>query len=162
MSAGAITQVVCRAINSKKYEFILVNFANIDMIAHTGNIVAVGQAVQIIDKLIQKIVETNLNEKGTTIITADHGNAEQMVSINQQAGGERETLHTLNPVPFILITPDNKKNLLETSITFRANTLAEIMRAKDSLADVAPTILEMMGLPKPKEMTGHSLLKKLE
>ncbi|OGD57307.1 phosphoglycerate mutase (2,3-diphosphoglycerate-independent) [Candidatus Berkelbacteria bacterium RBG_13_40_8] len=161
MSAREITNAVVRAIKSDKYDFILVNFANIDMIAHTGNILAVGEAVKVIDEEIQKIVNGNLKNKGVTIITADHGNAEQMVSINQKIFNERETLHTLNPVPFILITPDNKKNLLRTALSYELNALSEIMSARDTLADVAPTILELMGLPKPKEMTGHSLITRL-
>jgi len=85
-----------------------------------------------------------------------------MISINQKIFNERETLHTLNPVPFILITPFNKKNLLRTAISYEPNALSKIISAKDTLADVAPTILELMGLPKPKEMTGHSILTRLE
>ncbi len=162
MSAKKITGAVVKAIKSDKYDFILVNFANIDMIAHTGNILAVGEAVQIVDGQIEKIVNENLKNKGVTIITSDHGNAEQMISINQKIFNERETLHTLNPVPFIVISPDNKKDLLKTTISYESNALSKIIGARDTLADVAPTILELMGLPKPKEMTGHSILARLE
>ena len=162
MAAEEVTKTVCRAIKSGQYDFILVNFANVDMVAHTGNIIAVGQAVRTIDIAAQQIVEAILSVRGAALITADHGNAEQMVSINQKVSGERETLHTLNPVPFILVAPDNKKNLIQTSLAFQPNTLAKIITAKDTLADVAPTILELAGLPKPKEMTGHSLLGRLD
>jgi 2,3-bisphosphoglycerate-independent phosphoglycerate mutase len=161
MSAEEVSRSVCKAIEADKYDFILVNFANVDMVAHTGNILAVGQAVQVLDKEVQKIVEANLKARGATIVTADHGNAEQMININQNVG-ERETLHTLNPVPFILITPKNKKNLLKISITYEPNALSKIIQAKDSLADVAPTILELLNIPKPKEMTGKTLIGRLE
>lgn len=162
MSARAITDTTIKAIKSKKYDLIVLNFANIDMVAHTGNIVATGQAVQIVDKLVGEIVEENLKNHGVTIITADHGNAEQMVQLKQSLAGEKETVHTLNPVPFILITPENKKNLLQSAISHDTNALSKIIQAKNTLADVAPTILQLMELPKPKEMTGHSLSNKLE
>lgn len=161
MSAKSVSNAVINAINSRKYEFILVNFANVDMIAHTGNILAVGKAVQTLDKFVLKIVNANLKVNGATIITADHGNAEQMVNINKN-DHERETVHTLNPVPFILISKEYKKNLIQTSVSIQPNALSKIISASDSLADIAPTILEIMGIPKPKEMTGHSLLNRLE
>lgn len=162
MSSEALTKTCCKAIKSGKYELIVVNYANIDMIAHTGNIVAVGQAVQIIDHQIAKIVETCANQDVALIVTADHGNAEQMININQKSKNERETLHTLNPVPFILVASDKKKNLYQSSVSVPPNTLSKIISAKDSLADVAPTVLELLGVEKPKEMTGHSLLARLE
>jgi 2,3-bisphosphoglycerate-independent phosphoglycerate mutase len=162
MSAQAVTDATVKGIQSGRYDLIVINFANIDMVAHTGNIVATGEAVQIIDKLVQVIVEANLKADGATIITADHGNAEQMVQLKSSASSERETSHTLNPVPFILVTPKNRKDLMKSAISNQANSLGKIMQAKETLADVAPTILEMMGIAKSKEMTGHSLLNKLE
>jgi 2,3-bisphosphoglycerate-independent phosphoglycerate mutase len=162
MSAKPLAKAVIDAIKSKKYEFILVNFANVDMIAHTGNIIAVGQAVQVLDTLVSDIVKNNMSVGGVTMITADHGNAEQMVNINKKDSHERETLHTLNPVPFMLIVKEYKKNLIQTSVMAQPNTLSKIISASDNLADVAPTILEVMGIPKPQEMTGHSLLSRLE
>jgi len=161
LSAKEITNTVCKAINSNKYDFILVNYANVDIIAHTGNIIAVGQAVQFLDKFVQEVANTNLKFGGATIITSDHGNAEQMVSINKSYN-ERETIHTLNPVPFIYVNRNNKKNLIQTSISYQPNALAKIIDATDTLADIAPTILEILGIPKPKQMTGHSLLNRLE
>jgi len=160
MSAAAVAKTVIKAVKGKKYDFILTNFANADSVAHTGNILAVGEAVKIVDKHVAEIVKTN--HGGATIITADHGNAEQMINLNQNYHGDRETLHTLNPVPFILILPDNQKSEAKSSIGHSANALAKILEAHDTLADVAPTILELMGLPKPKEMDGHSLLNRLE
>lgn len=162
MSAPAICDATVKAIKSKKYDLIVLNFANVDVIAHTGNIIATGQAVQILDKLIQKIVEENLKADGTTIITADHGHAEQMVQLKKNLNSERETAHTLNPVPFILIQSNNKKNLIQSALGHHANSLSKIIQAKDTLADIAPTILEIMQVAKPAEMTGHSLLNKLE
>lgn len=161
MSAPAISKVCCAAIRSNKYALVVINFANVDMIAHTGSILAVGKAVQVLDIEVKKIVETNLKENGVTIITADHGNAEQMINLSKYYG-ERETLHTLNPVPFILVAKDQKKNLIQTSVSVSANTLSKIMSARESLSAVSPTILELLGVPKPLEMTGHSLLDKLE
>jgi 2,3-bisphosphoglycerate-independent phosphoglycerate mutase len=162
MSAPAICEATIKAIKSNKYDLIVLNFANVDMIAHTGNIIATGQAVQILDKLIQQIVDQNLKVGGTTIITADHGHAEQMVQLKKNLSSERETSHTLNPVPFILIQSSNKKNLIQSAVGHHANSLSKIIQAKDTLADIAPTILELMQVPKPADMTGHSLLSKLE
>lgn len=162
MSAEEISQTALKAIKSKKYDFILINFANVDMLAHTGDILAVGKAVQILDDLVAKITKENLKTGGATIISADHGNAEQMISINQKVLGERESVHTLNPVPFILVTPEDRKNLIKSSITFSPNALEKIIEAKETLASIAPTILELMGAPKPKEMINHSLIGRLE
>lgn len=162
MSANSVSKALKNAIKSKSYDFILVNFANVDMVAHTGNILATGKAVQILDKIIGEITELNLRVGGVTLITADHGNAEQMVSINKKINTERETLHTINPVPFILVAKGLQKNLISASITPEANSLARILDATDNLADIAPTVLELAGIPKPEVMTGHSLLNRLK
>ena len=162
MSAKPVCDAVINGINQHKFSLIVVNFANIDMVAHTGNIIATGKAVQIVDELVGKIVTANLKVQGTTIITADHGNAEQMVQLKRNLNNEKETMHTLNPVPFILVTPDNKKNLMQSALTQQTNSLSKIISAKNTLADIAPTILELMRIPKPREMSGHSLIGKLE
>lgn len=161
MSARNVANEAIGAIKTNRYDFILINFANVDMLAHTGDILAVGKAVAVLDELVQKIVDANLNG-GVTIITADHGNAEQMINVAQANVKEPEMLHTLNPVPFILVAKEYKKNLMQTSLVYESNALSKIISAKDSLADVAPTILELMNLPKPVEMSGHSLMNKLE
>lgn len=161
MSSENLTKACCKAINSEKYELIVLNFANVDMIAHTGNIMAVGEAVQILDHQIAKIVDCIQKHNSALIITADHGNAEQMVNI-QKTQSERETLHTLNPVPFILVAPELKKNLYQSSVAVMPNTLSKIITSKDTLADVAPTVLNLLGIEKPKEMSGRSLLNRLE
>jgi len=160
MSAGGITKEAIKAIKSKHYDFILINFANVDSIAHSGNISATARAVKIVDDQVGKIVKVNLETKGATIISADHGNAEQIVKLNENQ--DPETKHTLNPVPFILVMPDNRKNLIQGAFSTPSSTLSKIITAKETLADIAPTILEILNLPKPTEMTGHSLLKKLE
>lgn len=163
MSSRLITKTAIEAIKSKKYDLIVINYANVDMIAHTGNIIAVGEAVQSLDEQVGQLVQSNLANGGTTMITADHGNAEQMVNISKKTNtSERESTHTLNPVPFILVKNDLKKDLIKTSLSYGPNALSKIISATDSLADVAPTVLEIMGLPKPAEMTGHSLLSRLE
>lgn len=162
MSAQAVADQTIKGINSNQYDLIVTNFANVDMVAHTGNIMATGQAIQIVDRLVAKIILANLKAGGATIITADHGNAEQMVQLKKNLTKERETLHTMNPVPFILVTGQNKKNLIQSALVNESNALAKIISATASLADVAPTILELMGLPKPQEMSGQSLLERLE
>lgn len=160
MQATKITQVVNSAIKSRAYDFILVNLANVDMISHTGNMMAAGRAIQSVDKAVGILTSENLKAGGATIITADHGNIEEMVKINPRQDPENK--HTLNPVPFILVTPDNKKNLLKSAISSSYFSLSKIVTAKETLADIAPTIMELMEVPKPEEMTGHSLLNRLE
>lgn len=128
------------------YDFIVCNFANADMVGHTGNIKATIKACEKLDELIGKIVIEGLKRKAVVIITADHGNAEQKLNPNT---GENFTEHTANPVPFILCTDD--PGLLRP---LRAAANGDALK----LSDIAPTILEIMGLPKPKQMSGRSLL----
>ena len=137
MSAEEVTQKVVEAIKSKKYNAIILNYANPDMVGHTGNLDAAIQAVEKIDDCVQRVVEAVNEVEGTLIITADHGNAEQMIDYKT---GEPHTAHTTNPVPLILVGKDGVK------------------LKEGKLADLAPTMLEIMGLEKPEEMTGESLL----
>lgn len=160
MATPKITQTAIAAIKSHTYDFILINLANVDMISHTGNISAAGLAIQTVDRAVQDIIKVSLSVGGATIITADHGNIEQMVKLKPEQ--DPETKHTLNPVPFILVTKDNKKNLLKSALSSPYFSLAKIITAKETLADIAPTILELMEIPKPGLMTGHSLLNRLE
>lgn len=160
MATPKITKVVIEAIKNHHDDFILVNLANVDMISHTGDMIAAGKAIKAVDEAVGKIIEANLKAGGATIITADHGNIEEMVKLNPQQ--DPETKHTLNPVPFIYITPDNKKNLIKSAVSSSYFSLSKIITAKETLADIAPTILEIMALPKSSEMTGHSLLNRLE
>lgn len=137
MNAVGVTKVVIDAINSKQYDFIACNFANADMVGHTGNFTAGEKSVQIIDEQLGKIVETLKKTGGQGIITADHGNIEEMMN---DKTGEIDTEHSTNPVPCVII--GSKK-------TYKKN---------GKLADVAPTLLAMMNLKKPAEMTGKSLI----
>ena len=145
MSAAEITDEAIKAIKSSKFSFILVNYANSDMIGHTGNFQAAVQAIEFVDRCLGRLCETALNSHGVLLITADHGNSEEMIN---PLTGEIITTHTSNPVPFILVDPSNKP--LENG---EANTQIEGM-----LSDIAPTVLELLEIPKPEEMTGRSLL----
>ena len=140
MSAPIVTEKVVEAINEDKYNAIILNFANPDMVGHTGSLPAAIKAVETIDECVQKVVDAMLAHNGTILITADHGNCEQMIDYKT---GEPHTAHTTNPVPLILVTND------------------ETLKVKSGkLADLAPTMLEILGIEKPEEMTGESILEK--
>ena len=139
MSAKKIADEIIRYVKKDFLDFCCVNFANPDMVGHTGNLEAGKKAVTVVDKQLSRVVEAVLKKKGRVLIIADHGNAEEMVNAKT---GEMMTEHTTNPVPCILIGEGTKKKKLKNG----------------SLADVAPTILDLMGVDKPKEMTGKSLL----
>ena len=137
MSAYEVTEKVVEAINSEKYDTIVLNFANTDMVGHTGNIDAAIKAVEAVDKCVGEIVEAVQKQNGVLLITADHGNAEQMIDYQT---GEPLTSHTTNLVPLILVGMEN-------------------VELKDGrLCDLTPTMLDIMEEQKPKEMTGESLL----
>mgnify|MGYP001013914780 FL=1 len=137
MSAYEVTEKVVKAINSEKYDTIILNFANTDMVGHTGNIDAAIKAVEAVDKCVGEIVEAVQKQNGVLLITADHGNAEQMIDYQT---GEPLTSHTTNLVPLILVGMEN----------------AELKDGR--LCDLTPTMLDIMEEQKPKEMTGESLL----
>jgi 2,3-bisphosphoglycerate-independent phosphoglycerate mutase len=134
MSAREVTDKLTAAIGTGQYGFVLVNFANPDMVGHTGLLDAAVKAVKVVDECVGRLWHTARQQGMAMLVTADHGNCEMMTD---PATGEPHTAHTLNPVPFILADPD-----------FRGAKL----RAKGVLADVAPTCLQVMGLPQPKEM----------
>jgi len=138
MSAPELTNQLIEAIESGKYDAIITNYANCDMVGHTGNFDAAVQAVEAIDTCIARLVEALEKVGGEVFITADHGNAEQMTDPNT---GQCHTAHTTNPVPFVYVGS-------------REATLEET----GDLADVAPTLLAAMGLNASDEMSGHSLL----
>jgi 2,3-bisphosphoglycerate-independent phosphoglycerate mutase len=137
MSCYEVCDKVVEAIESQKYDAIILNFANPDMVGHTGNLEAVCKALEAIEKCVVRIVKAIKQINGNLLIVADHGNCEQMIDYET---GEPHTAHTTNPVPLALISPINKK------------------LKEGRLADLAPTLLELMGLEKPQEMTGESLL----
>lgn len=141
MSAKEIASEMIARIKTNEYDSIICNFANADMVAHTGNLEATVQACEILDDVIGQIVREVVPRGGVIFITADHGNAEELINSNS---GEVDTEHSIYPVPFIIIGQQfmNQPTMLPTGI----------------LADVAPTMLAVMGLPKPESMTGRALL----
>ena len=141
MSAPEVGERLTAAITSDKYDVIVINFANPDMVGHTGVIPAAIKAVERVDQCVGAAVEAVKKVDGVLFICADHGNAEQMIDYET---GDPFTAHTTNPVPFILVNYDEDYTLREGGC----------------LADIAPTLIEIMGLEQPAEMTGKSLLVK--
>ncbi len=141
MSALKVAENLVEAIKSEKYDVIVVNFANPDMVGHTGMENAAIKAIETVDNCVGMAVEALKSVDGQMFICADHGNAEQLVDY---VTGESFTAHTINPVPFILVNYDEAFGLREGGC----------------LADIAPTLIEMMGMTKPEAMTGKSLLLK--
>ena len=137
MSEPEVTQKVVEAINSGNYDSIILNYANSDMVGHTGSMEAAIKALEAVDDGVGKVVDAMKKNGGVLLITADHGNSEQMIDYTT---GEPHTAHTTNPVPLILVGMENAK------------------LKSGKLADLAPTMLDIMGLEKPEEMTGESLL----
>ena len=135
MSAYEVTDKVVEAIDSDKYDVIILNYANCDMVGHTGVFDAAVKAVEAVDTCVGRMVDAIMKKDGIAFITADHGNADKML----EADGTPFTAHTTNPVPFIVVGKDCK------------------LREGGVLADIAPTMLEAMELPQPEEMTGKSL-----
>jgi 2,3-bisphosphoglycerate-independent phosphoglycerate mutase len=138
MSAPELTDKVVTAIDSKKYDLIVLNYANPDMVGHTGSLPAAIKAVETVDAGLGRIAAAVEKQGGALLVTADHGNCELM---RDPATGGPHTAHTTNPVPVLLMGGD-------------VTSLRE-----GRLADIAPTLLELMGLPQPREMTGHSLIR---
>lgn len=139
MRTNDITKKIISYVEKGKYDFIAANFPNADMLGHTGNLEATEKAIRIIDENVQKLVSVFLQKKGRVVIVGDHGNAEKMIDPET---GKILTEHSTNPVPFIIIDKNARGGKLKNG----------------RLADIAPTLLELMGIPKPKEMTGKSLL----
>ena len=137
MSAPEVTEALCEALNTQQYDLVILNFANGDMVGHTGVYKAVQQAIETIDTCTDKVVTTARNNGYEVIIIADHGNCDHELNDD----GTPNTAHSLNPVPFVYIS-DHKDAHVDNGI----------------LADVAPSICHIMGLEQPKEMTGHNLI----
>jgi len=138
MSARGVTDVLCRAIAGREHDFILVNYANGDMVGHTGVIPAAIKAVETVDACLARVLETAAGVGARVLVTADHGNCEMM--IDPETGGPH-TAHTTNPVPFVVVDPDGERPL----------------RGGGALRDVGPTVLAMLGIERPAEMTGVDL-----
>lgn len=141
MSAFEVTAAVLDRLEKGEHDLYVINFANSDMVGHTGIESAAEAAVRAVDDCLKQIVDLALTKGGTVAITADHGNAEQMLD---PVTGETHTAHTVNPVPFLLIGEATRGSKL---------------RAQGVLADVAPTLMQIMGIDQPKVMDGHSLLR---
>ncbi|KZN97379.1 2,3-bisphosphoglycerate-independent phosphoglycerate mutase [Aeribacillus pallidus] len=137
MSAYEVTEALLKEIEADKHDAIILNFANPDMVGHSGKLEPTIKAVEAVDECLGKVVDLILGKGGTAIITADHGNADEVVTLD----GKPQTAHTTNPVPVII----TKKGIE--------------LREDGILGDLAPTMLELLGLEKPKEMTGKSLIK---
>jgi 2,3-bisphosphoglycerate-independent phosphoglycerate mutase len=140
MSAFEVTEKLLAAIASDRFDFILVNYANCDMVGHTGVMNATVEAVQATDTAVGSIIDAVRRRQGVALITADHGNCELMFDPETN---QPHTAHTTNPVPLILFDPEHRYGTL---------------RSGGALENVAPTILEILGIPKPAEMTADSLL----
>lgn len=140
MSAPEVCENVLKAIDNPEYQFILVNFANPDMVGHTGVIEAATKACKVVDECVGKIADACKKHDIVMLLTADHGNSETMVD---ESTGKPQTAHTTNEVPFVLINAPAGTELSETG----------------ALCDVAPTVLQLFGIEQPKEMTGKSLIK---
>lgn len=140
MSAGEVTENFLEQLRSGKYGVIIMNYANPDMVGHTGDMAAAVKAIETVDICLGKVVRAVLEKDGTVLITADHGNADVM----KDEEGHAHTAHTTNPVPFIMIRRDT------AGITLRDGRLE----------DIAPTILHLLGIPKPEEMTGETLIER--
>ena len=153
MSAREITTRVVKEIIADKYDFVAMNFANADMVAHTGNLKATIQAVETVDECIGKIVEATLARGGAVAITADHGNGEELSNLQT---GEMDKEHSTNPVLFVVVGKawDGQMNPTLAAVGGDLSLLPPV----GMLADVAPTILSIMGLEQPEEMTGRSLV----
>lgn len=142
MSACQVSDKVVEMIREKEYDLIVLNYANPDMVGHTGQLDACVMAIETVDTCMGQVIENVFNKGGAVLITADHGNAESMVDSETN---QPMTAHTSNIVPVILVAPN----------------LGTIQLRNGSLEDVAPTLLELMGLEKPEEMTGNSLIKRI-
>jgi len=152
MKVREISEKAIEELNRDFYDFMVINFANADVLAHQGNLDKVIAGVEAIDKAVGVLKEAVLKKNGILIITADHGNAESLI---YHGSGDEETKHDPNPVPFFLIVQEYMRERSDEEVT---QIFSEV---KGVLSDVAPTILELMGIEKPVEMTGESLLRNL-
>jgi 2,3-bisphosphoglycerate-independent phosphoglycerate mutase len=146
MSAEAVTDVACEGVEKGEYSLVVINYANPDMVGHTGNLDAAITAIETVDSCVGRLLESISKMGGTALITADHGNSEYMADEN----GNPWTAHTNNLVPFLLVEGEKRK------IPGHGGEVQ--LREEGCLADIAPTILQILQLSQPEEMTGHSLI----
>jgi 2,3-bisphosphoglycerate-independent phosphoglycerate mutase len=150
MSADKVTDVAIAAVAKRLYSLIVINYANPDMVGHTGKMEPTVSALETVDRCLGRLLESIIQAGGTTIIIADHGNAEELCD----GQGNPWTAHTTNPVPFILVEGEGRK------IPVHGTDVP--LREDGRLADIAPTILEILKLPQPPEMTGRSMIQSAE
>jgi len=141
MAAAEVTEKLIQAINSKKYDLIVVNYANGDMVGHSGKMTAAIKAVESLDNCLSQLSQAIKETNGTLLITADHGNVECMFDHQYN---NPHTAHTTNPVPLVIVANKFFQSKLKL--------------AKGNLSDIAPTILKMMNIKQPDEMTGKSII----
>ncbi len=153
MSAYEVTDKLIAILEEKPYDFVVMNYANADMVAHTGNEAAAKVAVKVLDDCMQKLIKHTLSSGGQILITADHGNVEIM---HNPQSGNMDTKHNTSPIPLWYLTPQNHRTKTPQEISLQEKEIRGL------LSDVAPTILEIMGIPKPPEMQGESLLSALK
>jgi len=151
MSANEVTNELIKNIQAEKYDFIAVNYANPDMIGHTGNLEATIQAVDAVDKCLEKIVTEIFNKQGIAFIVGDHGNAEELINLQTK---KTDKEHSVYPVPFITVSKNHQGKIIQKASNNDLSTLSPL----GILTDVAPTILTQIGLPLAPEMTGANLL----
>jgi 2,3-bisphosphoglycerate-independent phosphoglycerate mutase len=152
MSAREITAKVTQFIKEAKYDFIVINYANADMVGHTGNMQAAIESIEILDQLVSEVVETTLSYDGVVLITADHGNVEQLYDLQT---GEINKEHSNGPVPLFII---GREYAGKSVLTGTTGTDLSHVTPVGVLSDVAPTVLKIMGVKKPPAMTGSSLI----
>jgi 2,3-bisphosphoglycerate-independent phosphoglycerate mutase len=139
MSARQVTEALVKQLRDQTFDMVIANYANADMVGHSGNFDAAVKACEVVDECIGKVVDAALSGRGRVIITADHGNIEQMIDYDT---GMMHTAHTTNPVPLILVDEEHRRSRLNAG----------------TASDIAPTMLRLLGLRQPKEMTGRSLI----
>ncbi len=157
MRSAEITEVLEKNISSGKYDFIVANFANADLVGHTMDNIALRKAVGFIDEAVRKIANAVLKTNGVLLITADHGSLENVRRYNL---GLRQVPEVIDPIPLIMVAKNSKKTE-ESVISDLEQLLPEAIKTQKQLQDIAPTILELMGIAKPSDMEGVSLLREL-
>ena len=150
MAADTLTESCVNAIESGVYSLVIINYANPDMVGHTGVMGAAQEAISTVDRCIGRLLDSTGRMGGTLLITADHGNAELM----QGSDGQAWTAHTTNPVPVILVEGEKRK------LAGYGNDIQ--LREGGGLADIAPTLLQLLDLPKPDAMSGLSLIQAID
>jgi 2,3-bisphosphoglycerate-independent phosphoglycerate mutase len=156
MSIRPVTDEAVKRILSGKYNFILINFANPDMLGHTGDFEATVKSLETMDKMVKLVIDSVIKMGGDFIVTSDHGNCDQMVD---EITGDPNTMHTVNPVPFIVGKDETSFKILDNPDKLGTGQGAKV---RGILADVGVTVLNMLGLEATEDMTGINLIPLIE